>query len=133
MRIPFTRALQAACAILSSGCGGDDSEPTGKTSSSALSVPCDVQDVLEAKCLRCHGTVLENDAPYHLVTIAQIHEVRGGRPVYDRMRSVLEDDYMPPVVIPLDPPVQPLTAAEKATLLEWVRAGAPGDSNARCQ
>jgi hypothetical protein len=118
--------LQAACAILSSACGGDDPEP-------ARGIPCDVQAVLDAKCRRCHGAVLQNEAPYHFMTIDQIHEVRGGRPVYDRMRTVLEDDFMPPVFAAFDPPVEPLTAAEKATLLQWVTAGAPADPNPQCR
>ena len=91
-----------------------------------------VQAVLEAKCHRCHGAVLKHEAPIHLLTLDQIHRVIDGTPVYARMRYALENDLMPATFIPDDPPVEPLTADEKATLLAWVTGGAKGVTNPQC-
>ena len=49
----------------------------------------------------------------------------------------VESDAMPFVVLntlpePIMPPVEPLTADEKATLLEWLKAGAPADGGDVC-
>jgi hypothetical protein len=41
------------------------------------------------------------------------------------MRDAVASDYMPYVTLKLDPPVEPLSCEEKATLLAWLDAGAP--------
>lgn len=98
-----------------------------------MGIPCDVQTVLDAKCLRCHGATLEFDAPYALTSFEQFHEVLGEKPVYDIVKRTIEDDYMPPVVIQTDPPVEPLTADEKATTLSWLEAGASAAERTTCE
>lgn len=107
------------------GCSDDAAAPT-------LGIPCDVQAVLDAKCLRCHGTPLELDAPYALTELEQFHEAIGELHVYDIVKRTIEDEYMPPVVIQADPPIEPLTADEKATALGWLDAGARAADRTTC-
>jgi hypothetical protein len=121
MQLSGVRLLFAA-ALLSAGCG--ESGPPA--------VPCEVQEVLQAKCLRCHGEVVQFGAPYQFLTLEQIREVRGDKPVYDRMLLAVETEFMPPLQLETTPAVEPLTPAEKSVLLDWVRAGAPGESDGDC-
>jgi hypothetical protein len=87
-------------------------------------IPCAVERVLDAKCRRCHGEPLQNGAPYQFMTLDQIHEVRGSKAIFERMVAAIETDFMPPVEAGFEPPVEPLSASERATLLDWVKAGA---------
>ena len=57
---------------------------------------------------------------------------RNGEPIYKRLARSIETGFMP-FNIPANPPIEPLTDAEKKTLLDWVKNGAPrGTCNARC-
>lgn len=47
---------------------------------------------------------------------------------YEQMRTAVETDVMPDQSQELDPPVSALTCEEKATLLAWLRAGAPPEA-----
>lgn len=122
----LTWRLGWLCAVASglAACSGSDTEDTEATEV----IPCDVQQVLQAKCLRCHDDPPQLDAPYLFTSLENIHEVRGDKPVYERIQLTLEVDYMPPLGVETEPPVEPLTATEKDVLLQWVRAGAPGES-----
>jgi hypothetical protein len=55
----------------------------------------------------------------------EVYSEQTGELIWERMEDVVERDIMPLVQLELDPPVQPLPPAEKDTLLEWLRAGAP--------
>lgn len=88
-------------------------------------IPCEVQQVLEHNCLRCHGEKKQYGAPYSFTSLEEIHRVRGGEPLYRRMLDALEEDFMPPVTLKVEPPVQDISDADREVLLEWTRAGAP--------
>ncbi len=47
---------------------------------------------------------------------------------FEKMRDAVESDYMPPGFLKLMPPVESLSAAEKATLLEWLAGEPPLDA-----
>jgi uncharacterized membrane protein len=91
---------------------------------------CDVRPILQSKCQRCHQDPTKNGAPFPLLSYAdtQVSAATTDRPErkrYDQMRSAVESGIMPDRSQELDPPVSPLTCEEKATLLAWLRAGAP--------
>lgn len=93
-------------------------------------IPCDVQAVLQAKCLRCHGDPLQNGAPFPLITLEQVHmpasSSANAARIYERMALAVESGFMPLMDPSIMPPVEPLTEAEKTTLLGWLEDGAQG-------
>lgn len=98
-----------------------------------LSVPnsgfsCAVDDVLEAKCRRCHTRPMRHGAPFPLLTWEDTRLfVRAEAQVYLQLERVITNGSMP-FRIPANPPVEPLTADEKWVLLDWVSRGAPRGS-----
>ena len=120
----------------SAGASGEGS--AGDASASAIP-PC-VLDVIVAKCQRCHGDPRQNGAPVSFFTVDDFQapyfdtKFKWWEIAIDRVES----DVMPFVALNdpptnLMPPVQPLTAEEKATLLAWLRAGALPDDGTQCQ
>lgn len=106
-----------------SGCGGDDEPPDDAAAVSW----CQAEAVLEAKCQRCHfGTPGANGAGFPLMTYQDTQVVASGKPRWIRMQEVVSVDYMPPDFLGPDvmPPVEPLSASEKQTLLGWLEQGA---------
>lgn len=87
-------------------------------------LPCDVDEVLAKKCRRCHATPARHGAPFALYTWADTQRLRADQPLYRHIARVVQTGFMP-YPIPANPPVLPLTDAEKQTLLDWVKAGAP--------
>jgi hypothetical protein len=98
--------------------------------------PCEVDQILEAKCRRCHNTQAVLDVcypqgtclrgPFPLVEWSDTRRDLGdGRVVYEHMIDVVASGYMPFQTPDVQPPVQPLTEAEKAALLGWLQSGAP--------
>ena len=82
--------------------------------------------MLAAKCQRCHNDPTQNTAPFPLLTWEDTQADFFNKLVWERMLSVLEIDFMPPTFFPnLQPPVEPLTAAEKQVLVSWLSVGAP--------
>lgn len=93
---------------------------------------CAALTVIRAKCQRCHQDPPQNMAPVAFLTYADTQA-----PYFDTdmawwqiMQGVVERDAMPYVELnnpptSLMPPVQPLTPDEKATLLGWLKQGAP--------
>ncbi|MCB9607609.1 MAG: hypothetical protein H6716_13525 [Polyangiaceae bacterium] len=104
------------------GCSGG-AEPEEETVSRPI--PCEVQQVLERNCLRCHGEEKQYGAPYSFISLDEIHRVRGGEPLYRRMLDALEEDFMPPVTLKVEPPVQDISDTDRDVLIAWTRAGAP--------
>lgn len=98
-----------------------------------LSVPnsgfsCAVDQVLEAKCRRCHTRPMRHGAPFPLLTWEDSRLfVRAEAPVYLQLERVVTSGTMP-FRIPANPPVEPLTADEKWVLVDWARRGAPRGS-----
>lgn len=91
--------------------------------------PCDVYQVLESKCLRCHGDPVQNGAPFSLATWQDTQTDYLGKPRWEAMQNAVETDFMPATFFndlqtPLVPPVEALTPAEKQTLLDWFDGGA---------
>jgi hypothetical protein len=81
-------------------------------------IPCDVEAVLKAKCHVCHTDPPQMGAPRPLLTYQNI------APVRDLMQSYLKSGFMPYVPEGASgPPNGPLSAAQKATLLDWLAMG----------
>ena len=95
---------------------------------------CDVQPILESKCQRCHQDPTKNGAPFPLLSYAdtQVAAATPDKPArkrYEQMRTAVESGAMPDQSQNLEPAVSPLSCEEKATLLEWLRSGAPAGSD----
>ena len=120
--------MAAVAALAIPSCSSDDDGDDA-----AEAIPCEVQQVLQAKCQRCHGDPVEEGAPFSLVTLEDLKRDTASGPVYERVLRALETEYMPPDFLTLDPPVQELTDDELDVLLEWVEAGAPAENAGACQ
>ncbi len=104
------------------GAGGGCFPSVGKPT-----LPCDVEAVLKAKCQRCHDDPTKNGAPFALLTWEDTQADYFDKPIYERMHSVVDGDFMPFTFLALDPPVETLTASEKTTLLDWLLCPTPED------
>jgi len=94
--------------------------------------PVVVDTVLEIKCRRCHTDPPQNGAPFHLLTWEQSQKARQpgyNMPIWKVLGNAVRTGFMPDRRVTLVPPVEPLTEAEKKTLLDWVEAGAPHASS----
>jgi hypothetical protein len=98
--------------------------PFGPLRKADAELPCDVDDVFARKCRRCHGTPTRHGAPLTFYTWADMHAIRGVEPVYHHVGRVVYVGSMPFQTL-TNPPVEPLTEAEKQIILDWVKAGAP--------
>jgi hypothetical protein len=116
------------------GEGGSATEqPGGGGSDSGIPhFPCEVEDVIVAKCQRCHGDPPENDAPFPLLTWDDTRRPYGALLVYEAMLPAIETDFMPLTQLELEPPVEPLTPQEKTLLLDWLEDEAPPVLDADC-
>src|SRR6185369_11207221 len=115
-------------AIAAAGATQVDEEPVEMT----VFGWCDAQPILAEKCARCHGDPAQNGAPFSLVEYADTQLVdKKGKPRYERMLSAIESDYMP-LLLKLEPPVSPLSEAERSSLIDWLTAGAPLGDAADC-
>lgn len=128
---------------------GDDSEnPVGEGGSAAGGAiagqpgaggigtphfPCEVEDVIAAKCQRCHNDPQENGAPFPLLVWEDTRRPYGLVLVYEAMLPAIETDFMPFTQLDLDPPVEPLTPEEKELMLDWLRSDAPAELGPACE
>jgi len=116
-----------------------DAAPEGTTANEFF--PCDVDAVLEHKCRRCHnapdvvakcvaaGTCA--NAPFPLLKWGDTRRDLGGARPIDFLYDAVESGSMPcSFCKDVSPPVEPLTAAEKRTILDWALACAPPGSAA---
>jgi hypothetical protein len=97
---------------------------------------CQVLEVLEAKCQRCHGSPPTNGAPLSFMAYRDTqreHPAGSGQSVFVRMHDMVRHRRMPPVGQPVDPPVQPLDAREKDLLLVWLEEGALAFGGEACK
>ena len=117
--------LGAATLGLLGGCGGGDDDAGPPDDSAELSW-CQAEAVLEAKCQRCHyATPGANGAGFPLMTYQDTQVVAAGKPRWVSMQEVVDVNFMPPNFLPdVMPPVEPLSASEKQTLLGWLEQGA---------
>jgi uncharacterized membrane protein len=100
--------------------------PAANECSPADKLPCDVEDVLIARCQTCHqGDLVQ--APMPLLTYADTQAPAPSNPaeqVWQRIQVRIES-----TVNPMPPRhAQPLTDGERQVLSSWVDAGAPGSS-----
>jgi uncharacterized membrane protein len=130
-----------ALASLTLACSSAVSEPAPKSDAHVAQAEaggfCDAFAVIQQKCVRCHGSPLAHGAPFALDSYeATQTPSRDGKTIRaDRMRAVIDSGFMPLTSIRLDPPVEPLTCEEKATLLDWIDRGAgpPPEADPRCE
>lgn len=121
--------------IVASSCGNGGGNSNGTQTdgggSDAELTWCDVLPILEARCQRCHTDPQENGAPFSLLTYDDTQDENR----YEHMGEAVDRDFMPPLWLEVDPPVERLSCSEKATLLAWVDQGAPpppeGDESCR--
>lgn len=94
----------------------------GGSTGTAAALPCDVEQVLRARCQGCHRQPPQFGAPMPLLTYADTQATRpGGTKVSQLMKTLVSMNAMPPSATPTGP----LTTAERATLLNWLDAGTP--------
>lgn len=91
---------------------------------------CDVAPIIAAKCQRCHAQLPVNGAPFSLASYADTQAPAPSPDAPDRrryqlMEEAVESGVMPDTKQALDPPVSPLSCAERALLLAWLAADAP--------
>lgn len=91
-------------------------------------LPCGVSEILHARCHQCHGQPPLFGAPMALMDGDNFHKaaLNPAQKVWQVAQARVQAGTMPPASAP------PLGAAEKATLLSWLSAGAPVDPNAKC-
>jgi hypothetical protein len=107
-------------------------QPAGGSGSGAPHFPCDVEDVIVAKCQRCHQDPPQNGAPFPLLTWEDTRRPHGLVLVFEAMLPAIETDFMPLTQLELEPPVEPLEPEEKELMLEWLSSGAPAVLGAAC-
>lgn len=125
-------AFSAAASGAAAGCSSDntsDDEPSGTVSW------CQVSEVLEAKCQRCHVDAGLHGAPFPLVSFddTQVVEKSGDSRRWERMQLMVDQGFMPPEDPRLDPPPAKLTSDEKTTLMTWFGEGARAVGGTDCQ
>ena len=139
-----------SCVLLGSSlaaCSGDDSaadDPSdgggaGTSSGGGGAIPGCVLQVIQDKCQRCHGDPLQHGAPVAFFTVDdfQARYFESDSKWWQIAAAQVEDDSMPFMALnnlpePIMPPVEPLTADEKATLLGWLKAGAMAGDVSSC-
>jgi hypothetical protein len=151
LRLPSLFSLViVGCAI---ACGADPDSGSGEPGPGASGsgqgtagggagehVPfCAALQVVRDKCQRCHTDPPENGAPVPFLTYDDFQRPYGtsDRKYWEAANDAVERDIMPYVALnepptSLMPPVEPLTADEKATLLGWFSQGATPEGGTDC-
>jgi len=142
-----TRSLAAALfvSVALSGCA-DDSGPTGDpggagtggTASGGVAF-CEALEVIRDKCQRCHQAPPQHGAPVPFLTYedTQAPYYTTNRTWSDAMVGAVDRGNMPDLAqndppASLTPPVAPLTADEKVTLMDWLAQGAKPEGGTDC-
>jgi uncharacterized membrane protein len=128
----ISRMRRAVVVICVLGCAPD---PEGiRTEKAAEELTwCQVREVLADKCHRCHTDPPEHGAPFSLLTYEDTQVLdRRGTPRFERVYDAVESEYMPPTFLKLEPPVEPLTDAERKLLLDWAAANAEPTGGTSC-
>ncbi len=122
-------------AVGASSCSGQTGE--GDTNEPDAGIPkelgyCDVTEILDVKCRRCHTDPLVHGAPFSLegfAVMAEEYPEGSGQTRSARMSFMITKDFMPYRDNGnIEPPVEDLTPDEEAKLVEWLDAGAPRGS-----
>ena len=111
------------------GSGGAtvDAGSDGATVPDNPAFPCDVREIVEGVCRRCHQAMPEGGhmPPFPLETWEDTQVEYFNRPIWERMLDAVKSGFMPLAAPPLlDPPVQPLTMEQKETMMTWLEGGA---------
>jgi hypothetical protein len=100
---------------------------------------CDALTVIRDKCQRCHGDPVDKGAPVSFLTYedTQRQYFKTDKKWWEVMTQAVRNDFMPYVALnnpptSLMPPVEPLTADEKATLLGWLNQCAKPEGGTDC-
>jgi len=143
--------LAAAVLLLYTGCGDQGTERKGGGEipdltagsgagggASATLVPwCDAYKIVNCVCQQCHQNPTRNGAAMPLMTFedTQAHYPASSSTfVWERMEEAVTNRSMPETGDPsVDPPVSPLTDAQRATLLAWLAQGAHAEGGLDCQ
>jgi len=142
-----TRSLATALfvSLALAGCADDsgaegDSGGAGAAGSASSAVPfCEALTVIRDKCQRCHQSPPQHGAPVPFLTYedTQGQYYTTDRKWSDAMVGVVARGVMPDLSqndppTSLTPPVEPLSADEKETLLEWLAQGAKPQGGTDC-
>ena len=94
-------------------------------------LPCDVAEILKTRCQRCHQSPAKNGAPFPLLVYADLLADYGG-PLYEAAFKAVKTDFMPYCAEGTscagsvkDGPVEPLSAAQKSRLLDYLKCPQP--------
>ncbi len=98
------------------GGGGVTCDPNKPTTGQ---YPCDVFDVLTARCFECHTDPPLLGAPFSLHTYEKTQEMYGTKPIWELMKADIESGFMP-FGKPDD-----LMGAELKTMEDWFAQCAP--------
>lgn len=119
--------------------GGGPSVGAGGADPGTPILFCEALDVIRAKCQRCHQDPPKNGAPAPFLTYEDTQALYGTSMLKysDLMVNDVAKGFMPFVALneppnPIMPPVEPLTAEEKATLLGWLEEGALPEGGTDC-
>jgi cytochrome c5 len=126
---PLPDAAQADAATPDAAAPDAATQDAAADAAPGTLLPCDVAQVVEARCQSCHGDP-PTGAPFKLVTLADFEapSTAGGF-VFERVQVRIDSTTMP--MPPIWSSTGALTSAEKATLTNWILTGAPG-SNTVC-
>jgi cytochrome c5 len=114
------RTAIALSAFAVAACADNASPAPGQSESAVLgNLPCNVQDIVKAKCEQCHAASLKGGAPMSLVTSADWQASRRGRPIVELATARINDTARPM------PPSGLLDPRERALLGDWLAKGAP--------
>jgi hypothetical protein len=87
-------------------------------------LPCEIAEILQTYCQRCHGSLLINNAPFPLLTRDDLLKPSGISHDVDATRALLR---MQSALGPMPPlPAQPVSPDAIAVFAAWLDAGLPG-------
>jgi mono/diheme cytochrome c family protein len=98
------------------GCNGSDS--ASPATDDPRTIPCEPRRILQTVCQQCHTDPPKNGAPFKLIDRGDILATYKDVVVREDMIAQVESKRMPAVPVTM-------SDADRATLLEWLKAGAP--------
>ena len=107
--------------------GTGDAQAVADGGSTTGTLPCDVQTLLAARCESCHGSTTAGGAPRSLVTYADLTKPDPANAAMTEAQVSLGRMQSTPAPMPPSP-ASAATAAEIATLQNWINAGYPSGS-----
>ncbi|HET7540725.1 MAG TPA: hypothetical protein VFK05_12660 [Polyangiaceae bacterium] len=119
-----------------SGSAGSGSGEGG-SAADGLVAWCDAYQVINCVCQQCHQNPTLNGAAMPLMTYedtqARFPTATSSTYVWQKMETAVRNGYMPETGNPsVVPPVQPLSNAQRSTLLDWLAQGAHDEGGRDC-